>query len=129
MPGHGSGILYYWQLIIKMKNSLLIISREGMGSAEEELQTVLIINFFRTLLTQDQIPRTIFFYAEGVKLNLHGSVIEDLLIELEIKGTSIFTCTTCLNYFDVIPQLSTGKKGGMSDLIRLIGSSDKVITL
>jgi len=112
-----------------MKNSLLIISREGMGSASEELQTVLIINFFRTLLTQDQIPGTIFFYAEGVKLNLHGSVIEDLLIELEIKGTSIFTCTTCLNYYEVLSQLASGKKGGMPDLIRLIGSSDKVITL
>ena len=131
MPGHGSGILLLILLITQyiMKNSLLIISREGMGSASDELQTVLIINFFRSLLSEDQIPGTIFFYADGVKLNLHGSVIEDQLIELEIRGTAILTCTTCLNYFEVMPQLATGKKGGMPDLIRLIGSSDKVITL
>jgi len=100
-----------------------------MGSAPPELQTVLVINFFRTLLKDNQIPGSIFFYAEGVKLNIHGSVIEDLLAELQSRGTLIITCTTCLNYFDVLSELATGQKGGMSDLTRLIGSSDKVITL
>jgi len=112
-----------------MKNSLLLVTREGMGSAPAELQTVLIINFFRTLLKENQIPGTIFFYADGVKLNIHGSVIEDLLIELEDKGASIITCTTCLKFFDVISDLASGKKGGMADLIRLIDKSDKVITI
>ena len=112
-----------------MKNSLLLVSREGMGSAPPELQTILIINFFRTLLKENQIPGAIFFYADGVKLNIHGSVIEDLLLELEAKGTSITTCTTCLNFYEVLPELASGKKGGMPDLMRLIASSDKVITL
>jgi len=112
-----------------MNNSLLLVTREGMGSAPAELQTVLIINFFRTLLKENQIPGTIFFYADGVKLNIHGSVIEDLLVELEDKGASIITCTTCLKFFDVMPDLASGKKGGMADLIRLIDTSEKVITL
>jgi len=112
-----------------MEKSLLIIAREGMGSAPHELQTVLVINFFRTLLKENRIPGTIFFYADGVKLNLKGSVIEDLLIELEQKGTSIITCTTCLNFFDALSQLASGKKGGMPDLISLISSSEKVISL
>lgn len=125
MIGHFVFIL----LFIKMKNSLLLVSREGMGSAPAELQTVLIINFFRTLLKENQIPGTIFFYADGVKLNIHGSVIEDLLVELEAKGTSILTCATCLNFYEVLPDLAAGKKGGMPDLLRLIASSDKVVTL
>jgi len=112
-----------------MKKSLLLVTRDGMGDAPHELQTVLIINFFRTLLKEDQIPGTIFFYADGVKLNTHGSVIEDLLLELESKGTSIITCTTCLNFYNVLPELASGIKGGMPDLIRLIGSSEKVITI
>src|SRR5665647_186320 len=123
------GILFFILLIKKMKNTLLLVTREGMGDAPHELQTVLIMNFFRTLLKENQIPGTIFFYADGIKLNLRGSVIEDSLIELEKRGTSIITCTTCLNFFEVLPELSSGKKGGMPDLIRLIGSSDKVITL
>jgi sulfur relay (sulfurtransferase) complex TusBCD TusD component (DsrE family) len=112
-----------------MKNSLLLVTREGMGSAPVELQTVLVINFFRTLLKENQIPGTIFFYGDGVKLNIHGSVIEDLLIELEDKGASIITCTTCLKFFDVTPELASGKIGGMMDLIRLIDKSDKVISI
>ena len=112
-----------------MKNSLLLVSREGMGSAPVELQTVLVINFFRTLLKENQIPATIFFYADGVKLNVHGSIIEDLVIELEDKGASIITCTTCLKFFDLIPEMASGKKGGMADLVRLIDNSDKVISI
>ena len=112
-----------------MKNSLLIVSRDGMGDAPHELQTVLIMNFFRTLLKENQIPGTIFFYADGVKLNTHGSVIEDLLTDLESKGTSIITCTTCLNFYNILPELASGIKGGMSDLIRLIDSSEKIITI
>jgi len=112
-----------------MKNSLLLVSREGMGSAPVELQTVLVINFFRTLLKENQIPATIFFYADGVKLNVHGSIIEDLVIELEDKGASIITCTTCLKFFDLIPEMASVKKGGMADLVRLIDNSDKVISI
>lgn len=112
-----------------MKNSLLLVTREGMGSAPPELQTVLIINFFKTLLKENQIPGAIFFYADGVKLNIHGSVIEEQLLELETKGTSIITCTTCLNFYEVLPELAAGKKGGMPDLMRLIASSGKVVTL
>lgn len=113
----------------KMEKSLILITREGMGSAPHELQTVLIINFFRTLLKEIQIPAAIFFYGEGVKLNLHGSVIEDLLIELENRGTTIITCTTCLNFYEVLPELASGMRGGMSDLIRLMSTSEKVITI
>ena len=112
-----------------MKNTLLIVTREGMGSAPHELQTVLVINFFRTLLNKNQIPKTIFFYADGIKLNIPGSVIEDQLIGLENRGTSIITCTTCLNYYNLSSEPACGTKGGMPDLISLIASAEKVITL
>ena len=112
-----------------MGNTLLLVTQDGMGSAPTELQTVLVINFFRTLLKENRIPGSIFFYADGVKLNLKGSVIEDLLIELENKGSAIITCTTCLNFFDSLSELASGKKGGMPDLVSLISSSQKVITL
>lgn len=35
----------------------------------------------------------------------------------------------CLNFFDPLPQMASGKKGGMPYLIRLINSSEKVISL
>ena len=112
-----------------MNKTLLIISREGCGSAPHELQTILAINFFRNLINEHQSPRTIFFYADGIKLNLKGSVIEDSLIELEKRGTRILTCTTCLNFFSVKEDMAVGSLAGMADLIKSINDSDKVITL
>jgi len=61
-----------------------------MGSAPHELQTVLVINFFRTLLKENQIPGTIFFYADGIKLM--GYVIisrNELSLRNEISWKSI----------------------------------------
>jgi len=112
-----------------MHNMLLLVTREGLGSAPHELQTILAINFFRNLVIENQTPHTIFFYADGVKLNLRGSVIEDSLIELEKRGTKIMTCLTCLNYFKVKDELAVGLVSGMPDLIKSIGNSVKIVTI
>ena len=112
-----------------MNNTLLLVSREGVGEAPHELQTILAINFFRNLVNENQSPRIIFFYADGVKLNLKGSVIEDSLIELEKKGTTILTCSTCLNYFKVKDDLAVGSISGMPDFIKSIGNSGKIVTI
>lgn len=112
-----------------MNNTLLLVTREGIGSAPHELQTILAINFFRNLVIENQTPQMILFYADGVKLNLKGSIIEDSLIELENRGTQILTCTTCLNYFKVKDDLAVGSVSGMADLIKSIGASGKVVTI
>ena len=112
-----------------MDNLLLIVTRDGMGSGPLELQTVLVINFFKTLLKENQIPQNIFFYADGVKLNTKGSEIEDELLELEKRGSSLVTCTTCLNFYNFAPELASGRKGSMSDLVRLMSNSGKVISI
>ena len=112
-----------------MENLLLIVTRDGMGSGPIELQTVLVINFFKTLLKEKQTPQNIFFYADGVKLNTKNSIIEDELFELERRGSIITSCTTCLNFYNLGSELASGKKGSMSDLIRLMGSSEKVVSI
>ena len=112
-----------------MENVLLIVTRDGMGSGPVELQTVLVINFFKTLLKDNLTPSNIFFYADGVKLNTKGSEIEDELLELEKRGSLLVTCTSCLNFYNLAPQLASGRKGSMSDLVSLMGTSDKVISI
>lgn len=112
-----------------MNNTLIIVTREGMGSAPEELQTLLVINFFRNLVNENQTPAVIFFYADGVKLNVKGSVIEDSLERLEKRGSKILTCTTCLNFFKLKDQLSFGSAAGMNDLVYEIDKAAKVITI
>jgi sulfur relay (sulfurtransferase) complex TusBCD TusD component (DsrE family) len=112
-----------------MNNTLLLVKSEGLGSAPHELQTILAINFFRNLVIENQTPQIIFFYADGVKLNLKGSVIEESLVKLEKRGTKILTCTTCLNYYKVRDELAVGSVSGMPELIKSIGNSSKVVTI
>jgi hypothetical protein len=112
-----------------MEKTLLLITRSGQSNSPNDLQNMLIMNFFKTLLKENNIPNTIFFYSDGIKLNQHGSVIEDLLIEVETRGSTIYTCAISLDYFNALPELVTGTRGGMTDLIRLIDRSDKVIAL
>lgn len=112
-----------------MQNTLLLVTREGLGDGPPELQTILVINFFRTLLKENKIPGRIFFYGDGIKLNINGSIIEDSLAELEKRGTKILTCTTCLNYFKLKEELSTGIMAAMPDLINSIGQAEKVVTI
>lgn len=112
-----------------MNNTLIMVTSEGMGSAPEELQTLLVINFFRNLVNENQTPAVIFFYADGVKLNVKGSVIEDSLERLEKRGSKILTCTTCLNFFKLKDQLSFGSAAGMNDLVCEMDRAAKVISL
>jgi sulfur relay (sulfurtransferase) complex TusBCD TusD component (DsrE family) len=112
-----------------MKDTILLITREGLGEGPLELQTILALNFFNNLIIENQTPAIIFFYAEGIKLNLKGSVIEDSLVELQKRGTRILTCTTCLNYFKSKDDLACGTMAGMPDLIKTISEAQKVVTL
>jgi sulfur relay (sulfurtransferase) complex TusBCD TusD component (DsrE family) len=112
-----------------MNNTLVIVTKEGMGNAPEELQVVLAINFFRNLVNENQTPAIIFFYADGVKLNVRGSVIEDSLEKLEKRGSKILTCSTCLNFFRLKEELSFGSVAGMNALVHAMAKADKIVSL
>ena len=79
-----------------MKNSLLIVTREGMGNAPQELQTVLVINFFRTLFgkvvccnaTDGKILWSVDLLKDYDGDNIRWGITENMLID----GDKLF-CT------------------------------------
>lgn len=112
-----------------MERTLVVVNREGMGEAPVELQSVLIINFFKNLIKGNKIPKALFFYADGAKLAVKGSIIEDSLAELSERGCEVMTCTTCLNFYNLKDKLSVGRRAGIPDLHDWMEKCDKVITL
>jgi selenium metabolism protein YedF len=114
---------------MKKKDTLIIVNNDGMGSAEKELTTTLIQNYFKLLLENDKIPVFICFYANGVKLVVEGSAIIENLKALEEKGTRIIICKTCLNFYQLIDKVKVGTIGTMNDIIELQFAAEKVITL
>ncbi|MFN7036238.1 MAG: DsrE family protein [Bellilinea sp.] len=109
--------------------TVLLITRNGMGDAEPELQQKLIVNYLR-LLDQNQIlPAAICFYANGVYLAVEGSPVLDSLRSLESKGVRLILCSTCLNHYRLTEKVKVGIVGGMTDIIEAQRRAAKVISL
>jgi selenium metabolism protein YedF len=112
------------------KNStVILVTRNGMGHADQELQHKLMSTYFKLLDDSDTLPAVICFYAEGVKLVTTGSPVIDTLKALEAKGVHLVLCNTCLNHYGLQEQVEVGIVGGMTDIIEAQWRADKVITL
>lgn len=109
--------------------TMLIVSRSGMGDAPPELQQKLISTYFQLLLDGDWQPRVIAFYAEGVRLAVHGSPVLDQLTQLQARGVYLILCSTCLAFYGLRDEVGVGIVGGMTDIMAAMQAAGKVITL
>ena len=118
MPGESS-----------FSDTIILITREGMGSADITLQHKLLDTYFKLLMENNLLPAAICFYTDGVKLVVEGSPLLERLLEIEQKGVRLIICSTCLNYFGLSEKVRVGIVGGMSDILEAQGKAKKVITL
>lgn len=107
----------------------IVINNNGMGQAEPVLGHKLVTTYLNMLDLDDRLPRTICFYAEGVKLAVAGSPVLEELDSLAAKGVRLLVCSTCLNHFGLLDDLRVGTAGGMKDIVAAQWSASKVITL
>ena len=109
--------------------TVLLITRNGMGEAEPELQLKLMRTYFKLLDENNILPAAICFYTNGVRLAVEGSPVVDLLKSLETKGVRLILCGTCLNAFELTEKVRVGIVGGMTDIIEAQRLAAKVISL
>jgi selenium metabolism protein YedF len=107
----------------------VLITDEGMGRGDHQLQLKLISSYLRLLNENNVLPSAICFYADGVKLVVEGSPVLEALRSLEAKGVWLVVCQTCLNHYGLIDKVRVGIVGGMTDIIEAQWRADKVITL
>jgi sulfur relay (sulfurtransferase) complex TusBCD TusD component (DsrE family) len=111
------------------QDTVLLITRNGMGDAEPALQHKLIATYFSLLVEHEIHPGAICFYANGVHLVVDGSPVLEALKALEAKGVRLILCSTCLNFYGLVEQVQVGIVGGMTDIIEAQRSAGKVIAL
>lgn len=109
--------------------TVLLITRNGMGEAEPALQQKLITTYFKLLDENDILPAAICFYTDGVRLVVEGSPVLEALWSLEAKGVHLILCSTCLNFLNLADQVKVGIVGGMTDILEAQRRASKVITL
>jgi intracellular sulfur oxidation DsrE/DsrF family protein len=107
----------------------ILVTRDGMGTAEPELAHKLAGTYFNLLELQDLLPQAVCFYAEGIRLVTKGSPILEELRSLEAKGVRLIVCGTCVNHYHVAEQVRVGRVGSMKDIIAAQWESEKVITI
>ncbi len=108
---------------------VILVSRNGMGEGDPELQQKLIVTYFTLLNDSDYLPSVIAFYTEGVKLLVEGSPALEQLHALDDKGVHLIACGTCLNHYDLITKIEVGIVGGMTDIIEAQWRAEKVISI
>lgn len=119
----------------KMEGSLkktplvLLITNNGMGKGDIELQQRLMKAYLELLHEHDLLPAAICFYTDGVKQAVEGSPVIEALQALEEKGVRLVLCGTCLNHYGLADKVRVGIVGGMPDIIEAQWRAEKVITL
>jgi len=94
-------------------DTLILITREGMGHGNPELQKDLIKKYLRLVHENDTAPGAIGFYTEGVRLVCEGSPVLTELEMLERAGTHLIICPTCIKYYGLEDRVRVGIVGGM----------------
>jgi selenium metabolism protein YedF len=121
-----------YQLEITMTEKapyVILVSRNGMGEGDPELQQKLIVTYFTLLNENGYLPSVIAFYTEGVKLLVEGSPALEQLRVLDEKGVQLIACGTCLNHYDLITKIEVGIVGGMTDIVEAQWRAEKVISI
>ena len=112
-----------------MQNTVIMITNNGMGKADETLQQKLVGKYLELIQLNDSLPDAICFYTNGVKLVVEDSPALEQLKSLEKAGVHLIVCSTCLEYFDLTEKVRVGIVGGMTDILEAQVKADKVITL
>ena len=108
------------------KDVLLVISTDAMGK-EESLGRVLMKGFFETMKVTKEIPHTMFFLNAGVKLTTSNEEVIPILKEMEAMGVEIFSCGTCLKYYNLESELKVGYRGTTNHIVEGIKDFQKVV--
>ena len=112
-----------------MADTVILVTRDGMGHSDPELQHILAQKYFQLPLDDGKLPAAICFYADGVELVCTGSPALEPLQALSERGVHLIVCSTCLNFLNLADQRVIGVVGGMGDIIEAQWQADKVITI
>lgn len=108
------------------KDILLIVGTDTMGK-DEELGKILMKGFFETMKVTREIPHTIFFLNAGVRLTTVNDESIKILKEIESMGVEIFSCGTCLKYYNLESELKVGHRGTTNHIVEGIKDFRKVV--
>lgn len=109
--------------------NVVLITTDRLGTGSGELGKILMKAFLNTLWDASSRPGKILLMNDGVRLTVEGSDVLDTLHLLENEGVEIYSCGTCLAYYELTDKLDVGQVTNMYETVESLLSSDKVIKI
>ena len=111
----------------KKGDIVVLITSDQLGTGDSRLGEILMKAFLNTLWDTEPKPDKILLLNDGVRLTTEGSEVLDALHLLEKEGVQIFSCGTCLEYYQLKEKLRVGLVSNMYDIVNSLLSAGKVI--
>ena len=108
-------------------NFVIALTSDKMGTGDDKLGSVLIINFIRAVKDLDHLPSKIIFYNSGVMLGTDDSPVIEHLREIEKMGVSLLLCATCVDFYSVTEKIHIGTLSNMYEIAQAMASASSVI--
>ncbi len=99
------------------EGTVLLITGSTLGRGEEELGKLLMRSFIFSLRESDVLPEKMMFLNSGVYLTTTGSPVLEELQELSDRGVELFSCGTCLEYYQLKDELAVGEVTNMYNTV------------
>jgi len=109
--------------------TVMFITSSTLGQGSEELGKILMRSFIFTLKETSPRPSKLFFLNSGVFLTTEGSPVLEELSQLAAGGVEIFSCGTCLDYYNLKDKLRVGQVTNMYDMVENMHAAAKCIVL
>jgi selenium metabolism protein YedF len=116
------------ELIQGVQKTIILISKDKLGTGDDYLGSQLMLNFLKTLKEMGKSLWRLVFLNSGVKLTIEGAESLPLIQELAGQGISVLVCGTCLNHFGLLEQKRVGETTNMLDIVTSLHVADKVIS-
>lgn len=121
------GISCGMEEISREKPYVVAISSETMGEGEPALGKILMKGFLYALSQMDILPETILFYNGGVMLTTEGSESIEDLKTMEEQGVKIYSCGTCLDFYNRKDLLKVGEVTNMYTIVETMAKAGKIL--
>jgi len=116
------------KLIAENAKTLIVITADKLGSGDDQLGALLMLNFLKTLKEMGNSLWRLVFLNSGVKLTIAGAEPLPAIQELVDGGVSVLVCGTCLNHFGLLEQKQVGETTNMLDIVTSMQVAEKVVS-
>ncbi|MEI7883986.1 MAG: sulfurtransferase-like selenium metabolism protein YedF [Clostridia bacterium] len=108
----------------------ILIKSEWFGTGDQSLGEILMKSYLYALTEVEIEIKYLIFMNSGINLTCNGSQVLDSLKALIEQGAEIFSCGTCLKFYNKEEQLAIGKVTNMYSAIEMLAEKNcKNITI